>query len=281
MTNRTITTMLVAMLTTFILADAASAFYSPRMGRFLNRDPIGESGAVLARTGRQTRRFKSRDPIRQKDEQNTYGFVENAPTNRYDKLGLQSANPNAGLPHCLVNGQPVVLSFDGSTLSGSGFIADAVSGKPIEERTEIIDTDPTDEYSLVFVIWTGVFDYSQARQKLKDEGPIPEGGYWFDICSENNASNRWAHWLKLNAWGEFSWPLVAWPTTSTYGRGGFFIHGGGTYGSAGCIDVARKDKELQVFTAAISKSNKCCCYINVDVKYPQRQVTKTTVKSFY
>jgi len=40
--------MLAAVFATFILAEAASAYYSPRMGRFLNRDPlIGEEPGWL------------------------------------------------------------------------------------------------------------------------------------------------------------------------------------------------------------------------------------------
>jgi hypothetical protein len=49
MRNKTNTTVLVATLTLLALADAASAYYSPRLGRFLSRDPIDEPGAVLLR----------------------------------------------------------------------------------------------------------------------------------------------------------------------------------------------------------------------------------------
>ena len=62
--------------------------------------------------------------------------------------------------------------------------------------------------------------------------------------------------------------------------GGFFIHGGGEFGSAGCIDVARKDKALQEFTAGLNKSNGCCCYINVDVRYSQKRVHKDDCRGF-
>jgi RHS repeat-associated protein len=45
-------------------------FYSAEMGRWLNRDPIGEEGGV-----------------------NLYGFIGNNGTNRYDVLGLQMSYP--------------------------------------------------------------------------------------------------------------------------------------------------------------------------------------------
>ncbi len=64
MKNKMFTTMLVAVLATLILADAASAYYSPRMGRFLNRDPIQEEGGL-----------------------NLQGFNTNSPVNKVDPLG--------------------------------------------------------------------------------------------------------------------------------------------------------------------------------------------------
>jgi hypothetical protein len=63
MKNRTITTVLVAASAWLALAEAASAYYSPRLGRFLNRDPINEPGAVLIRqAARPAMGFIPRDP---------------------------------------------------------------------------------------------------------------------------------------------------------------------------------------------------------------------------
>ena len=38
-------------------------------------------------------------------------------------------------------------------------------------------------------------------------------------------------------WGDWRAPLVPTKGTKTHGRDGFFIHGGGITGSAGCIDL--------------------------------------------
>jgi hypothetical protein len=45
--SRALRTAALALLVSFGFVEAAAAYYSPRLGRFLNRDPIGEAGAVL------------------------------------------------------------------------------------------------------------------------------------------------------------------------------------------------------------------------------------------
>lgn len=67
------------------LSFNAHAFYDPNLGRFLNRDPIGEEGGI-----------------------NLYAFVQNSPINNYDAWGYQgmSLSPALGLrpdPSCVDN----------------------------------------------------------------------------------------------------------------------------------------------------------------------------------
>ena len=45
-------------------------------------------------------------------------------------------------------------------------------------------------------------------------------------------------------WGHFRVPLHPAKNTKTFGRGGFFIHGGEYPGSAGCVDVGKYDSML-------------------------------------
>jgi hypothetical protein len=56
---------LIGMLASLLATQVSQCFYNPQTGRWLNRDPIGEKG-----------------------ERNLYGFVGNAPTVKYDYLGL-------------------------------------------------------------------------------------------------------------------------------------------------------------------------------------------------
>ncbi len=65
MRNRKATMAVVGMLALLALADAASAYYSPRLGRWISRDPIEEKGGL-----------------------NLYGFVGNGPSNAVDFVGL-------------------------------------------------------------------------------------------------------------------------------------------------------------------------------------------------
>jgi hypothetical protein len=89
MRKRTIATMLVVAFVSFVLADAASAYYSPRLGRFLNRDPIGEPGARVASAATNTTQFIPRDALPGGLEGNLYRFVDNAPTNTVDPDGRE------------------------------------------------------------------------------------------------------------------------------------------------------------------------------------------------
>jgi hypothetical protein len=47
------------------------------------------------------------------------------------------------------------------------------------------------------------------------------------------------HWPSGSvAWGDYRIWLEPMPGTDTLGRGGFSIHGGASFGSAGCVDLA-------------------------------------------
>jgi RHS repeat-associated protein len=62
-------------------AEAASAYYSRRLGRFLSRDPVGEPGAKLLRKADRATAFIPRD---RREGLQEYIYVENAPLNYID-----------------------------------------------------------------------------------------------------------------------------------------------------------------------------------------------------
>lgn len=110
------------------------------------------------------------------------------------------------------------LTFDGTTLATSvGLSWPAVSGRRDE---------------------SGRFDYLPSRQRIANVGPIPAGTYWLDPAQLVNLSNRWFYsWRYETAWGTDRITIHPLDATRTFGRGGFFIHGGTSAGSAGCVDL--------------------------------------------
>lgn len=77
-------------------------------------------------------------------------------------------------------------------------------------------------------------------QMMENTGPIPVGVYFIysDELSAPGLLGSTYRFLRRRAdWGSFRVPLHPAPQTITYGRTGFFLHGGSWPGSAGCIDV--------------------------------------------
>lgn len=110
-----------------LIANQASAYYSPSTGRWLSRDPNGEPGfetlrvaSAVPKVGQVTgsaslapSRLFSRDSIEAAKSPNAYVFVHNNPQNRIDVLGLSDqgmfggkcCNQGSQDEWALVNGQ--------------------------------------------------------------------------------------------------------------------------------------------------------------------------------
>lgn len=145
------------------------------------------------------------------------------------------------------------LKFDGKSLTMTGgkkaYEYRAVSGKPRPD---------------------GTFEYSQDRQRVRDAGPVPEGVYW--VRPDELWENSWYKRGSTDAWGDYRLTIHPFTTTATFGRGGFFIHGGKYWGSAGCIDLTSgmndfvKDLKAELGVGGpIQIAPKC--QIHVEVKY--------------
>lgn len=162
------------------------------------------------------------------------------PTNRYEAERYNPKVPTCGLA-------PIHLAFDGYFLHGFGVNYSvsypAVSGKMIN----------------------GKFNYSVESQKHQNQGPIPEGEYW--VQPSEIQENAWYRFNNSQAgWGDFWLTIHPYPKTETYGRGGFFIHGGTMPGSIGCIDLSiHVGKFVESLNARLGKSKNC--YIPLSVKY--------------
>lgn len=128
---------------------------------------------------------------------------------------LLAERGNSSLPDAAVQ-----LFFDGHSLTMAGATQaswPAVSGRPGE---------------------AGAFDSSSRRQRVENVGPIPAGVYWIDPRELKDLQVRWFYSLRFKqAWGSHRITIHPFDTTHTFGRGGFFIHGGVVPGGAGCIDL--------------------------------------------
>jgi RHS repeat-associated protein len=92
----------------------------------------------------------------------------------------------------------------------------------------------------------GTYPYTTGRPGVTDpsvsgQGPIPLGTYIADPKQISEGG-----WLRnlLGDWGRFRVPLTPNLGTETFGRGGFFLHGGEVPGSAGCVDVGKRDTDI-------------------------------------
>ena len=126
------------------------------------------------------------------------------------------------------------LSFNGKFISinnpdGSIFYrVPAVSGRPDSE---------------------GNFDYSTESQAKSDKGPIPNGKYYVNsqeiqfITNYQNfiGTTGGIFGMKIGSWpgGSYAWGEARLDIqgVAVNGRSGFTIHGGYSWGSAGCIDT--------------------------------------------
>jgi RHS repeat-associated protein len=70
------------------LVSSANAFYDPTVGRWLNRDPLGDEAFLMEQM--QGKPFEEQVRLREESFKNPYRFVDNDPTNKFDPVGLQA-----------------------------------------------------------------------------------------------------------------------------------------------------------------------------------------------
>ena len=157
---------------------------------------------------------------------------------RFDPKTPQCAKANMSL---FFNGQILTLKIYGHKVIEKSY--KAASGKPDAKMN---------------------FDYSEKRQKTSYIGPIPQGQYWITVSEL--WENAWYRPGSTEAWGDYRIAIHPYPTTNTYNRGGFFIHGGKVLGSAGCVDLTSyMNKFVEDLRKALPGSKDC--YIPFTVRY--------------
>jgi len=156
-----------------------------------------------------------------------------------DRYSSERYNPN--LSQCT----SLSLHFDGTRLEMRGGTKQhsylAVSGTPNSH---------------------GNFDYSPAGQRMRNAGPIPAGVYW--IRPDELWENAWYKRAPTSAWGDYRITIHPFTTTTTFGRGGFFIHGGSVRGSIGCIDLTINMNTFALDLIRESGLRECQIHLTVD-----------------
>jgi len=152
-------------------------------------------------------RFISEDPIGFMGSGiNFYAYVYNSPLNFVDPFGLTS------MVFVISTGQLVV---DPEQRGKAPYVINASSGNG------------------------GCMNKPKCSNE-SNHGPIPPGIYNLKISEISQPSRLGdiARYLRsLEDWGSFRVPLTPGPFSDTFGRSGFFLHGGRWPGSAGCIDA--------------------------------------------
>ncbi len=146
-------------------------------------------------------RYLESDPIGLNGGMSTFGYVGWDPVNSVDPDGLTKIrfNRNDG-----------IITVDPELKGRFPYTMPASSGR--------VDCD--------------------CDETVRDKGPIPFGNYYLYAKDLTNPGLVGDIARNLRGdWGDWRAPLVPTKGTKIHGRDGFFLHGGGIKGSAGCIDV--------------------------------------------
>lgn len=103
-----------------------------------------------------------------------------------------------------------------------------------------------------------------------NEGPIPAGEYRYRNSNWNSQSKlrQVYNIVRGNGdWGDYNVPLEVVKNNST--RSGFYLHGGFTKGSAGCIDAGANIGQIYEFTKMQKITNITVQYDTVRAVFPQ------------
>lgn len=103
-----------------------------------------------------------------------------------------------------------------------------------------VKTDAGETFEIKATSGNGVCLNNPSQECLQavSVGPLPIGSYYLHPGELSNPGLIGDLLRRVRGdWGDWRIPIKPDTSTNTHGRSGFFIHGGGSPGSKGCIDV--------------------------------------------
>lgn len=172
------------------------------------------------------------------------------------KSTIQPTTPSTGVKPSQTS--KVYLLFNGNTLSWVENGKTIKTWKSVSGRTKFNTFGDKNAEEAVKKYGVNYAEF----MKVKEQGPIPVGNYTVSqvqkrtngnatqLIQSKNQKQQYELMMTSNnhdwnsgiaadliAWGDYRIPITKTGETETFGRGSFYIHGGGIPGSIGCIDL--------------------------------------------
>ena len=187
--------------------------------------------------------------------------------------------------------EAVELPKDGNYLLFNGNKLDFVSGGKVVKSWTACSGRTYYHLHIAPDIWRRRYTMKPEEwSKVKNQGPTPPGKYTLGSTEKRSIPDKWktdAEYVKGVAtkttvtdlpgsgykfnephefsdrtdssyvpWGDWRWALIPDKSTETFGRTSFYLHGGSTPGSIGCIDLVTDSGEFGKYYDEWRKKNK-------------------------